>query len=101
TLDVVPSVQDLLWAELLPGDRVRVAEMGQDQPLRTLIGSGFAGGSAIGDDSGPYVGANLGSTPGPVRIHLVSRTAADVTMPTTIAVTGRSRSGKSTSVNLL
>jgi hypothetical protein len=97
-LEVVPYVQGLLWAELLPGDRVRVPEFAQHQPMRTLAGSWFHGGSAVGDATGPYVGANLGSTPGPVQVHIVSRSESDRSRPTTISFTGRSGSGKSTAV---
>ncbi|GAA1308832.1 ATP-binding protein [Saccharothrix xinjiangensis] len=99
-LELAPNIQDLLWKELLPGDRVRVPEFGQVQPLRTLAGSWFHGGSMVGDLSGPYIGGNLGATPGPVRLHLVSRTAEDRRMPTTMSFTGRSGSGKSTAVML-
>src|SRR5262249_41521409 len=101
-------VQDLLWRELLPGDRVRVPEFAQHQPMRTLAGSWFHGGSGVGDTTGPYVGANLGSTPGPVQAHIVSRAQADPAPPTPITstgpppttLTGRSGSGKSTAVML-
>ncbi|OLF07074.1 ATP-binding protein [Actinophytocola xanthii] len=99
-LEVVPHVQDLLWRELLPGDRVRVPEFAQHQPMRTLAGSWFHGGSAVGDTTGPYIGANLGSTPGPVQAHIVSRAERDRSRPTTITFTGRSGSGKSTAVML-
>lgn len=99
-LEVVPHVQDLLWRELLPGDRVRVPEFAQHQPMRTVAGSWFHGGSGVGDTTGPYIGANLGSTPGPVQAHIVSRTEADRSRPTTITFTGRSGSGKSTAVML-
>lgn len=99
-LEVVPHVQALLWQELLPGDRVRVPEFGQHQPMRTLAGSWFHGGSAVGDSTGPYVGVNLGSTPGPVQVHVVSRTERDRTRPTTIVYTGQSGGGKSTAVML-
>ncbi|WP_436501811.1 ATP-binding protein [Actinokineospora sp. HUAS TT18] len=99
-LEVVPDLQDLLWQELLPGDRVRVHAFGQDQPMRTLAGSWFHGGSAIGDTTGPYIGANLGSTPGPVQAHIVSRADGDRARPTTISFTGMSGSGKSTAVML-
>ncbi|MGH8918001.1 MAG: ATP-binding protein, partial [Actinomycetes bacterium] len=99
-LEVVPYVQGLLWHELLPGDRVRVPEFAQHQPMRTLAGSWFHGGSAVGDGTGPYVGANLGSTPGPVQVHVVSRAETDRARPTTISFTGKSGSGKSTAVML-
>lgn len=99
-LEVVPNLQKLLWKEILPGDQVRVPEFGQDQPLRTLAGSWFHGGSAVGDDTGPYMGANLGSTPGPVQLHFVSRSAEHRGQPTTITFTGKSGSGKSTAVML-
>ncbi|MFC4859189.1 ATP-binding protein [Actinophytocola glycyrrhizae] len=99
-LEVVPHVQDLLWRELLPGDRVRVPEFAQHQPMRTLAGSWFHGGSTVGDSSGPYIGANLGSTPQPVQAHIVSRAEPDRSRPTTITFTGRSGAGKSTAAML-
>lgn len=98
-LVVVPHVQDLLWRELLPGDQVRVGEFAQVQPMRTLAGSWFHGGSNVGDDSGPYLGLVLGSTPRPLRLHLNAHEFAGQT--TTITATGKSGAGKSTSVMLL
>ena len=89
-----------MWKELLPGDRVRVPEFGHDQPLRTLAGSWFHGGSPFGDPDGPYMGANLGSSADPVQLHIASRTDTDRTMPTTLVFTGRSGGGKSTAVCL-
>ncbi|TDQ00600.1 ATP-binding protein [Labedaea rhizosphaerae] len=99
-LEVARNLQDLLWRELLPGDKVRVPAFGQDQPMRTLAGSWFHGGSAVGDDTGPYLGANLGSTPGPVQCHIVSRAETDRTRPTSVSFTGMSGAGKSTAVSL-
>lgn len=99
-LEVVPHVQRLLWQEILPGDQVRVPEFAQEQPMRTLAGSWFHGGSAVGDNTGPYMGANLGSTPGPVQLHFVSRAEQHRGQPTTITFTGKSGSGKSTGVML-
>lgn len=98
-LVVVPHVQDLLWRELLPGDAVRVGEFAQIQPMRTLAGSWFHGGSNVGDDSGPYLGLVEGSTPRPLRLHLNSHEFAGQT--TTITATGKSGAGKSTAVELL
>ncbi|HEY5150984.1 MAG TPA: ATP-binding protein, partial [Mycobacterium sp.] len=99
-LQQVSHIQDLLWKELLPGDQVRVPEFGHDQPLRTLAGSWFHGGSPFGDPRGPYMGANLGSSADPVQLHIASRTDADRAMPTTLVFTGRSGGGKSTAVEL-
>ncbi|MGS0684588.1 ATP-binding protein [Nakamurella sp. GG22] len=99
-LQQVPHIQDLLWKELLPGDQVRVPEFGHDQPLRTLAGSWFHGGSPFGDPAGPYMGANLGSSADPVQLHIASRTDTDRTMPTTLVFTGRSGGGKSTAACL-
>ena len=99
-LQQVAHIQDLLWKELLPGDRVRVPEFGHDQPLRTLAGSWFHGGSPFGDPDGPYMGANLGSSADPVQLHIASRTDTDRTMPTTLVFTGRSGGGKSTAACL-
>jgi hypothetical protein len=99
-LQQVRHIQDLLWKELLPGDQVRVPEFGHDQPLRTLAGSWFHGGSPFGDSEGPYMGANLGSSADPIQLHIASRTDADRVMPTTLVFTGRSGGGKSTAVEL-
>ena len=99
-LQQVSHIQDLLWKELLPGDQVRVPEFGHDQPLRTLAGSWFHGGSPFGDTEGPYMGANLGSSADPIQLHIASRTDTDRTMPTTLVFTGRSGGGKSTAVEL-
>lgn len=99
-LEVIPHVQKLLWQEILPGDRIRVPEFGQDQPMRTLAGSWFHGGSALGDTVGPYFGANLGTTPGPVQLALFGHDEATRGQPTTVTFTGKSGSGKSTGVML-
>ncbi|MCO1575581.1 ATP-binding protein [Crossiella sp. SN42] len=95
------AIQDLLWMELLPGDQSRVPEFAQEQPMRTLVGGWPHGGSTVGDATGPYLGENLGASPGPVQAHLVSRQGEHRTQPTTIAVTGRSGEGKSTLVMML
>lgn len=97
-LEWLPWIQDLLWCETLPGDTVRVPEFGQEQPLITLAGSMFHGGSALGDGLGPYLGANLGSTPGPVQVHVVRRDGEHRHDSTTITCTGLSGMGKSTTV---
>ncbi|GLZ28146.1 hypothetical protein Lesp02_03360 [Lentzea sp. NBRC 105346] len=100
-LELVPNIQDLLWLELLPGDQVRVPEFAQLQPMRTLAGSWFHAGSSVGDSTGSYIAGNLGTSPGPVLLHLVSRTDADRRLPTSVSFTGRSGSGKSTSLELV
>lgn len=97
----IAGIQDLLWRELLPGDQVRVHEFGHDQPMVTLAGSWFIGGSSFGDDGGPYVGWNLGSSTAPVRLHVASRLQEDRGQPTTWTMTGISGGGKTTAAMML
>lgn len=90
--------QDALWMSTVLGDTQRTAEFEQLRPLQTLTGSWFHGGSRVGEDTGPYVGLNVGSTPGPYRSRL-SNATRDGDPGTTVMV-GRSGAGKSTAVCL-
>ena len=93
-----PAIQDLLWQQTLIGDRRRVKEFDQFRPWSTLIGAWFHGGSVVGADTGPYLAANIGSTPGPFLNRLSdAQLAGD---PITTAFVGKSGSGKSTGVML-
>lgn len=99
TLWAPEAIQDLLWMETVIGEGPRrVGEFTQFRPWPTLVGSWFHGGSEIGERRGPYLGGNIGSTPGPYRTRLSDAQLENETI-TTVFV-GRSRSGKSTAVML-
>lgn len=87
-----------LWLEMLPGETLRVTDLGHIQEDVAFFGSWFWGGSDVGDDTGPVVGWKTGSTPGLVR-NLVTSGAARGDATTT-AFLGRSGRGKTTGVML-
>lgn len=92
------NLQGELWRSTVMGDRLRVQDFAQFRPMRTLVGSWFHGGSAIGEDSGPLLGQNIGSTPGPYRDRFTD--AAQLGQPVTSAFLGQTGSGKSTALML-
>ena len=93
-----PSIQDLLYRELIIGDTRRVQEFTQFRPTATLVGAWFHGGSEVGSRTGLYLGGNIGSTPGPFRNRL-SDAQREGDSVTTVFL-GRSGAGKSTGVML-
>ena len=93
-----PHIQDLLWKETVLGDTRRVAEFTQFRPISTLVGAWFHGGSEVGERRGPYLGGNVGSTPGPFRSRLSD--AQRTRQAITTAFLGMTGSGKSTGVCL-
>ena len=92
------NLQGELWRSTVLGDRLRVGDFAQFRPLGTLVGSWFHGGSAVGEDSGPLLGQNIGSTPGPYRARFTD--AAQLAQPVTSAFLGQTGSGKSTALML-
>lgn len=95
------SIQDLLYRQVLLGDRVRVSEFAQLRPWQTLVGGWGHGGSMVGS-IGPdamYLGVNVGSTPGAFRYRVTSA-SQEGKAGTTVAV-GTSGAGKSTGVCLI
>ncbi|MEU8779914.1 ATP-binding protein [Streptomyces sp. NPDC048606] len=93
-ITVQPGVdeQRALWLEALPGDRLRVPDLGHVRDTRALAGAWWWGGARVGDTSGPVIGYLTGSTPGVVRLSPLPN-GRDAT---TVAFLGRSGRGKST-----
>ncbi|WIE70344.1 ATP-binding protein [Curtobacterium sp. MCLR17_054] len=87
-----------LWLETLPGDRVRVDDLGHVQDGPAFFGSLFWGGSAL-PDPGPAIGQIAGSTPGVHRMNIIR--FAREGQSTTVGIFGRSGKGKSTLMELL
>ncbi|GAA4944541.1 hypothetical protein GCM10023224_29530 [Streptomonospora halophila] len=108
-IDVVNSTGDQfsLFAESLPGDRIRLNAYAQRQPLRTIAGGMPTATIDLGDrrDSsgagwtGPYIGETLGRARSVV--HFDPMVAAARNRPTAIAITGEPGGGKTTLALLL
>lgn len=92
------NLQGELWRSTVLGDRLRVEDFAQFRPMHTLVGSWFHGGSAVGQESGPFLGQVIGSTPGPFLERFTD--AALEGNPVTTAMLGRAGSGKSTALML-
>lgn len=86
------------WLQALPGDRVRISDMGHKMDTAALFGAWWWGGSEVGDDSGPAIGIMTGSTPGIVRNSIISGSRRGDA--TTTAFIGRSGRGKTTAMML-
>lgn len=86
------------WLQALPGDRVRIQDMGHVMDTNALFGAWWWGGSEVGDDTGPAIGVMTGSTPGIVRNSLISGSRRGDA--TTTAFIGRSGRGKTTGMML-
>lgn len=87
-----------LWLETLPGDQLRVDDLGHVQDGVGFFGSLFWGGSALSDTTGPVIGHLTGSTPGLVHLDVTRFSKRD--QPTTVGVIGLSGQGKTTLVQL-
>ncbi|GAA1559099.1 hypothetical protein [Kribbella lupini] len=74
-----------LWLESLPGDQLRVPDLGHVRESTAFFGSWFWGGASIGDATGPSIGYLTGSTLGDA---------------TTTLFLGRSGRGKTTAAML-
>ncbi|PRZ39672.1 AAA domain-containing protein [Antricoccus suffuscus] len=94
-----PNLQGELWRSTVLGDYSRVHDFTQLRPMSTLIGGWFHGGSALGQVDGPYLAANIGSTPAPFRLRVTD--AALEGDPVTSVFLGSSGAGKSTAVMLV
>jgi hypothetical protein len=87
-----------LFLETLPGDRVRVDDLGHVQDGPGFFGSLFWGGSTL-PQPGFAIGQITGSTPSLFQFDL-ARFAED-RQSTTVGIFGRSGKGKSTLLDLL
>ncbi|TDW23689.1 ATP-binding protein [Kribbella kalugense] len=83
-----------LWLESLPGDQLRVPDLGHVRESTAFFGSWFWGGASIGDATGPALGYLTGSTPGLVRFDAAAGSALGDA--TTTLFLGRSGRGKTT-----
>ncbi|MFI1621867.1 ATP-binding protein [Streptomyces lydicus] len=87
-----------LWLETLPGDRVRVGDLGHIRDVAGLAGSWFWGGARVGDDHGPIIGYLTGTTSGAVRADVTA--GSERGDATSTALIGRSGRGKTTGAML-
>lgn len=87
-----------LWLESLPGDQLRVPDLGHVRESTAFFGSWFWGGASVGDASGPAIGYLTGSTPGLVRFDAAAGSALGDA--TTSVFLGRSGRGKTTAAML-
>lgn len=88
-----------LWLESLPGDILRVTDLGHVLDAEAFFGAWWWGGTQIGDGAGkPMVAIQTGSTPGLVRFSLNG--AAGRGDSTTVAFLGKSGRGKTTALQL-
>ncbi|MGC4941944.1 ATP-binding protein [Kribbella sp. DT2] len=87
-----------LWLESLPGDQLRVPDLGHVRESTAFFGSWFWGGASIGDATGPSIGYLTGSTPGLVRFDAAAGSALGDA--TTTLFLGRSGRGKTTAAML-
>ncbi|MDY6213504.1 MAG: ATP-binding protein [Schaalia hyovaginalis] len=99
TVEVCSDTQAEAWASTLIGDEVRLDAYNHIMDAPAFFGSGFWGGSLVGDEDGPAIGHTTGATPSIVRHHATEAALRGDT--TTVAVLGRSGRGKTTLVQLL
>lgn len=87
-----------LWLETLPGDQIRVDDLGHISDGYGFFNSLFWGGSTLGVNTGPCIGQITGHTSGLARIDLGF---AKRGLPTTVGIFGNSGQGKTTLMELL
>lgn len=88
-----------LWLETLPGDRLRVEDLGRITEGYGFFNSLFWGGSMLGVGRGPAIGQITGSTSGLARCDVAGLAKAG--HPTTIGYFGNSGQGKTTAMLLM
>ncbi|MGK4066821.1 ATP-binding protein [Rothia sp. HC945] len=88
-----------LWLEMLPGDTLRVTDLGQTQTDVGFWGSFFWAGSKVGDRTGGMSGYTTGTTTSPFRVSIMA--GGERAESTTTAITGKSGVGKSTAMTLM
>ena len=94
TVAVGADEQRDLWLESLPGDQLRVPDLGHVRESTAFFASWFWGGASVGDARGPAIGYLTGSTPGLVRFDAAAGSALGDA--TTTLFLGRSGRGKTT-----
>lgn len=94
TVAVGADEQRDLWLESLPGDQLRVPDLGHVRESTAFLASWFWGGASVGDARGPAIGYLTGSTPGLVRFDAAAGSALGDA--TTTLFLGRSGRGKTT-----
>lgn len=87
-----------LWLEMLPGDILRVSDLGQVQTDVAFWGSFFWAGSKVGDSRGAISGFTTGTTASLFRSNVLG--GGDRGDATTTFYGGRSGRGKSTALGL-
>lgn len=100
TCEVGNDEQRDLFLEALPGDMVRVPDLGHTHDVTGLFGSAWWAGAQVGAESTrvPVIGCLTGSTPGLVRNSLID--GSDRGDATTTLYVGRSGRGKSSAMVL-
>lgn len=98
TAEVAFDEQRDAWLQAMPGDYVRIPDLGHTRTAVSLFGSWWWGGSFVGDLTGPVIGAMTGSTPGLVRND--SAAGSQRGDATTTFFCGRSGRGKTTAMML-
>lgn len=101
TATVCVDEQRELWLETLPGDRVRVPDLGHWQESSAFTASWFWGGAAVGSKDAriPCIGYTTGSTQSLVRF--LATESVEYGDAPVIALTGRTRRGKTTAMQLM
>lgn len=99
-ITVVPGADEQreLWLETLPGDQLRVEDLGQISDGYGFFNSLFWGGSTLGVNRGPSIGQITGHTSGLARIDM---NFAKRGLPTSVGIFGNSGQGKTTLMELL
>lgn len=100
TATVMVDEQREGWLETLPGDRVRVPDLGHWRDATALVQSWFWRGSKVGstDPRTPVIGYTTGSTSGVVRF-LATEAVTNSDAPVTLFL-GRTRRGKTTAMQV-
>lgn len=100
TATLAVDEQRELWLEMLPGDRVRVPDLGHVRDATAFAQSWFWGGSRVGSTKPtiPAVGFTTGSTQQVVRF-LATESVSASDAPVTVFL-GRTRRGKTTALQL-
>lgn len=93
TCEVGYDEQRELWLEAMPGDRLRVPDLGHIHDAQGLFGASWWAGAVVGDETGPVAGYLTGSSTGLVRYSAHAGSAlGDATTTFASGVSGRGKS---------